>query len=271
MTKLHPHAPDRACSAMSTTTAQSLSHATSNDTTQRSVYPQFIFFGDSITQFDGNPSLGFSCIGALRYDYARRIDIVSRGFGGYNTSNALAVLPKFFPAPQATRVRLVTIFFGANDACLPNTTGQHVSLEQFKFNLHKLLSHPCIVAHRDVRVLLITPPPVDEWQFDNWEEPGKSARKAVIAQAYARAVVEVGVESETAVVDLWSACMREIGWDEGEELPGDRTVEKSALSQLLVDGLHLTGEGYVVLCKEMNKVIAREYPDLVPERIPFAL
>jgi hypothetical protein len=129
-----------------------------------------------------------------------------------------------------------TLFFGANDACLPNTTGQHVPLEQYKLNCHKLLSHPCIAAHRNVKVLLITPPPIDEWQFDDWDEPSKSARKAVIAQAYATAVVEVGAESEAAVVDLWGACMREIGWDGGEELPGDRTVEKSALSRLLHDG-----------------------------------
>lgn len=85
-------------------------------------------------------------------------------------------------------------------------------------------------------MLLITPPPVNEWQFDGWGEPEKSARKAVIARAYARAVAEVGAESETAVVDLWSACMREVGWDGEEELPGDRLVEKSALSRLLVDG-----------------------------------
>lgn len=36
-------------------------------------------------------------------------------------------------------------------------------------------------------------------------------------------------------------------------------------------GLHLSGDGYKVLCTEMKRVIAREYPKLVPERIPFAL
>jgi hypothetical protein len=40
-------------------------------------------------------------------DYVRRIDIANRGFSGYNTSNALEVLPKFFPSPQEARVRLV--------------------------------------------------------------------------------------------------------------------------------------------------------------------
>jgi hypothetical protein len=50
---------------MTKTTPQSLSRATPN--TKRAVYGQFIFFGDSITQADGNPELSFSCIDAVRY------------------------------------------------------------------------------------------------------------------------------------------------------------------------------------------------------------
>lgn len=99
-----------------------------------------------------------------------------------------------------------------------------------------MLSHPSITAHPYMKIILITPPPIDEWQFDSWDEPGKSARKAGVAQAYASAVVEVGAESETAVVDLWSACMREVGWNGEERLPGDRGVERSGLSRLLYDG-----------------------------------
>ena len=30
-------------------------------------HDQFIFFGDSITQIDGDPTLGFSCIQALQH------------------------------------------------------------------------------------------------------------------------------------------------------------------------------------------------------------
>ncbi|KAF1980461.1 GDSL Lipase/Acylhydrolase [Bimuria novae-zelandiae CBS 107.79] len=260
---------------MTTATPQAVSRATSNvkieNTNKKVSYDQFIFFGDSITQIDGNPERGFSWRSALQYDYMRRIDIVNRGFSGYNTSNALEVLPIFFPSPQEARVRLVTIFFGANDASLPNTTGQHVPLEHFKLNLHSLLSHPCILAHPNVKILLITPPPIDEWQFDSWDEPGKSARKAVIARAYADAVVEVGSESGIAVVDLWSACMKEVGWDGEEPLPGDHGAEKSGLSKLLFDGLHLGGEGYRVLYQEMKKVVAKEYPELVPAKIPVVL
>jgi hypothetical protein len=57
---------------MTKKTPQSLSRATPNVNVpavpvKRAVYDQFIFFGDSITQGDGNPELGFSCIDAVRY------------------------------------------------------------------------------------------------------------------------------------------------------------------------------------------------------------
>lgn len=95
--------------------------------------------------------------------------------------------------------------------------------------------------------MLITPPPIDEWAFDGWDEPGKSARKAVVAQQYAEGVRRVGADLGVAVVDLWGACMEEATavWnasrqtERGVELlmPGDKRAERSeVLARLLYDG-----------------------------------
>lgn len=69
---------------------------------------------------------------------------------------------------------------------------------------------------------------------------GKSARKAEVARLYVEAVVQVGKEMDIAVVNLWSACMEEAGWDNecgGEQLLGDRWAEKSERwARLLTDG-----------------------------------
>ncbi|KAF2013957.1 SGNH hydrolase [Aaosphaeria arxii CBS 175.79] len=233
---------------MSVKTPQALRDATTESKQAgengRVVYEQFILFGDSITEGDGNPELGFSCYQALQHDYKRRIDIVNRGFSGYNTSNALAVLPRIFPTPQQGPVRLVTLFFGANDASLPDTTGQHIPLTTYTTNLRLLIQHPAITSHSGVRILLITPPPIDEWGFDGWDEPGRSARTAGVARAYAEAVRHVGEETGVAVVDLWGKCMAEAGWtddDTGKDskllLPGNKKLERSeALARLLYDG-----------------------------------
>lgn len=87
------------------------------------LHDQFLFFGDSITQSDGDPALGFSCYQALQHgmriqawstisltrllDYSRRIDFVKRGFSGYNTVNALSILPRILPRPEQGQVRLL--------------------------------------------------------------------------------------------------------------------------------------------------------------------
>ncbi|KAF1923685.1 glycoside hydrolase family 95 protein [Didymella exigua CBS 183.55] len=224
---------------------------------------------------DHNISRGYS-------DYSRRIDFVKRGFSGYNTVNALSVLPRIIPRPGQGRVRLLSIFFGANDISFPDTTGQHVPLRVFEENLRRLIKHPRVQAHEDIRVLLITPPPIDEWGFEHWDEPGRSARKAATAQKYAEGVRKVGEEMGVAVVDLWTACMEEatVGWnaslltERGVEIliPGDMRAERSVvLARLLYDGLHLSGDGYKILYQEMKKTIIEAHPDLRPSKIPVAL
>ena len=81
----------------------------------------FLLFGDSLIQqaFGDTTFLG----PALSEAYIRRLDVINRGFSGYNTTQALAILPKFVPSPEQSRVRFMLIFFGANDARLPQTAG----------------------------------------------------------------------------------------------------------------------------------------------------
>lgn len=76
------------------------------------------------------------------------MDVVLRGYSGYNTRWALKVIEKVFPAAEgdnSTKTEdplAVTVFFGANDACLPDRCSalQHVPLEEYKRNLYSILS-----------------------------------------------------------------------------------------------------------------------------------
>lgn len=57
---------------------------------------------------------------------------------------------------------------------------------------------------------------------------------------YAEAVREVGRETGTVVVDLWSAFMEKAGWKAGDEdiMPGTRITGLSeVLNGLLIDGM----------------------------------
>ena len=108
----------------------------------------------------------FSYPNYLHLAFIRRLDIINRGFSGYNTSQALIAFPKFMPKPEQATVQFITIFFGANDACLPSSpTGQHVPLEEYAANLRKIIK---LVREfvPGARIILISPPPVNEYQLE---------------------------------------------------------------------------------------------------------
>ena len=112
------------------------------------IYPihldQILLFGDSITQYSFNPKLeGFGA--HIAHSYVRKMDVMNRGFSGYNTEWCLPLLPQvlstLLPTPQngfTPSIKLITIFLGANDSVLPGNR-QYVSLENYKNNLIKMI------------------------------------------------------------------------------------------------------------------------------------
>lgn len=120
-------------------------------------------------------------------------------------------------------------------------------LSRFKANLKAILSHPNILAHSP-RIILITTPPVDEYQLkDDYRPDGKidKGRCAENAQAYAQACREVGEElikegADLAICDLWSAMMEFAEWKGEYKLPGSLHAEQNShFSQMLHDGMYL--------------------------------
>ena len=80
-----------------------------------------------------------------------QVDVIIRGYSGYNTRWALHLLPDVFP-PTATSEAspysayppaVVTVSFGANDAALPDRTSgkQHVPIPEYKRNLQAIVDH----------------------------------------------------------------------------------------------------------------------------------
>jgi len=180
---------------------------------------------------------------------------------GYNTVQALKTLPQFFPIPNQGRVRLMvrwpridrsaerdannrrkTIFFGANDARLPNTPQypQHVPLEQYRENIVKLATHEMVVAHK-CPVVLITPAPIDErlcLDTDSAKGIHVMRRTAENTAQYAEVVRQLGKQLNLPVLDLWTAFMKAAGWKQGEVLPGSSEIPPNqVLVRLLHDGM----------------------------------
>lgn len=234
-----------------------LSESTNSDTAPRKVYPQIILFGDSITE---QSEASFAA--SLRQQYARKADVINRGFSGYTSKLALDVLPKFFPVFPQSDVSIMTIFFGANDACLPGSA-QHVPLEEYTACMKSIVQNKLVRRH-GTRVVLIIPAPVDEYQLSN------DQRTAANTKLYADACRQVGQELKLPTVDLWSVFMKKAGWDGASKLIGSKDCERSkVLMELLSDGLHFTSKAYCIMFMELMKIIRKELSEQAPDRMPM--
>ena len=170
-------------------------------------------------------------------------------------------------------------------------TGQHVPLNEYKNNLKAILEHSSVVAQKP-RLILLTPPPVNEYQLERadlgWENQDP-IRSAEHTKKYADACREVGAEMGVAVLDVWSIFMVSAGWKEGEALVGSKEVARNqVLEKLLTDGelpeiavlmkagaaeidtgLHFRPEGYRLLFDSMMGLIHKEWPDQAPDNLSF--
>ncbi|EES00064.1 hypothetical protein BDA96_03G022300 [Sorghum bicolor] len=220
--------------------------------------PRLVLFGDSITE-QSFASGGWGA--ALTDRFARQADVVLRGLSGYNTRWALKVLPRAMEgaAGAGADPAAVTVFFGANDATLPDQVQahQHVPLQEYQSNLRAISAY---FKERwpSTAIILITPPPIYEparirdvyGEDDPSRQPERSNEAA---GAYAQACIAVATELNHPVIDIWTKM---------QEFPDWQT---SALS----DGLHFTPAGNKILFDEVVKTL--ESIGFSQERLPSDL
>ncbi|KAI0406704.1 SGNH hydrolase-type esterase domain-containing protein [Xylaria palmicola] len=220
-------------------------------------YNQIVLFGDSLFQYCSEVDGGFSFQGALQHLCMRGLDVINRGLAGYNTKNALELLPQIFLPPSSAnpRIEYLVVLLGANDACLPvPTSTQGVPIDQYKENLIKIITHKHVTAHKP-KILLVTPPPLDEIRsFTTDLEKGhkERVRKAAVSGQYSETVRQVAAEVPGVVlIDLYKAVMEKAisltpDYDASGPPLGYTEGKRGALEQLLPDGLHMSGEAYRV-------------------------
>ena len=85
--------------------------------------------------------------------WVRRIEVLNRGFGGYNSRWGLKILNG---AVVAARPDIVIIFFGANDAVDPQVP-QSVPLEEYTSNLREMILRVRLELPATT-IILMTPP-----------------------------------------------------------------------------------------------------------------
>lgn len=182
--------------------------------------------------------------------FNRTADVLLRGYSGYNTRWALKVLEKVFPATDKSESEsplAVTVFFGANDASLPDNYSafQHVPIDEYKHNLHFIVS---FLKGRwpTTEVILISPPPVDEAMrllcpfTENKSRLPERTNEA--AGNYAKACLAVAAECGVFAIDLWTRM---------QQIPGWQTA-------CLSDGLHLTPIGNKIVFEEVLEALKKK-------------
>ncbi|KAF9500343.1 SGNH hydrolase [Pleurotus eryngii] len=229
------------------------------------IHDVIMLFGDSITQ-GGWQNGGFGH--RLDDAYSRKFDVLNRGLAGYNTDWALHVfrqasqyLATVDEQKHAPRLRLLTIWFGANDACI-KPSPQHVPLDKFTENIKtivRMITLPSSAYYSpDTKIILITPPPVNTIQrsadLASRNPPLALDRKFDVTKLYADAVKSVAGEEKVALLDVWAMFWEASGSQE-------------ALSKYLSDGLHPSALGYDLVYDGLVATIAREYPELHYEKI----
>lgn len=214
-----------------------------------------VLFGDSITERGFTEAAGWGT--RLQALYNRKMDILCRGYGGYNTRWARLIAPAIFDNGDVKdgRWALATIFFGANDAAT-EMEKVHVPLDEYRANLAEIVA----LARRNTDVvLLISPPPVDEqrrlsYQLEKYGEKasGVLERTNEAAGRYAAVARKVAASERVPVLDLWTTMQNEEGWQ-----------------RFLSDGLHLSPEGQAFVFDRVAEIAAAVSPALNPANIDY--
>ncbi|KAJ6913296.1 hypothetical protein NC651_015723 [Populus alba x Populus x berolinensis] len=223
--------------------------------------PQFVLFGSSIVQFSYSNE-GWGAL--LAHIYARKADIVLRGYSGWNSRRAVQILDQVFPkvssfchqqgylnqsslslknlpADAAKQPSLVIVYFGGNDSIDPHATGlgPHVPLSEYIENVRKIAIHLKSLSEK-TRVIFLTTPPVSEEQIRaHLSDRIDMVRTNESCRIYSEACLEVCREMNLKAIDLWTATQQIDNWE---------TV-------CLTDGVHFTPEGSKIVVKEILRVI----------------
>ncbi|POY74450.1 hypothetical protein BMF94_2644 [Rhodotorula taiwanensis] len=250
---------------------------------------QLICIGDSLTEQSwAQEGLGAS----LANIYSRKLDVINRGLGGYNTEWGLEAFKQarrelacgsslrrmltplvgttqYFPkkAERSFKIQLVTIWWGANDATLPGQI-QHVPLDAFVQNIREMVSlirDPASPYHSpETSIILINAPPFFQ---EHWLDtkaaaggPREQDRDDEVTRQYAEAVKQLGAELGLPVADAYTA-VTATNHREGLENP----------KAIWWDGLHLTGLAYRAVTGEVLGAIEHASPEKHWDKLPMML
>ncbi|KAL7589151.1 hypothetical protein Lser_V15G39399 [Lactuca serriola] len=212
--------------------------------------PQFVLFGSSIVQF-GFYQEGWAA--DLAHYYARKADIFMRGYSGWNSKQARAVVEQVFPKDDAVKPSLVIVYFGGNDSVLPDPQGlsSHVPLDEYVENMRNIATHLQSLSDT-TRLIFLTAPPVNEEQMK--EDLKITNRKNELCKEYSDACLTLCKEMNIKAIDLFTLIQQRPDW----------------LTTSFIDGIHFTPAASATVASEIRLTISQAdwTPSLHWESLP---
>ena len=166
---------------------------------------------------------------------------------------AKKILPQLLGS-KPEQIDVVTVFFGANDAVLPEPNpSRHVPLASFKSNMSEIVSILNSAGIENSSIVFITPPPIaqDAWELQCKTEKRPVDRSNESVQQYSEAVLQLGRETGIYTVDLYNTLSKE-----------------QNLKRFFWDGLHFTHAGSEYLARLLIPVLETKL-DLVHTKYVF--
>ncbi len=211
--------------------------------------------GDSITE-DGGDKNGWTSL--LSYHYSRKLDLINRGYSGYNSRWILQrVLKEDIPHSNYFNIKLVTILLGANDATFESSSPQGLSLTEFRYNIEEIIKY-FKKQDSSIKFILITPPMIDEeaLRIRNEKKGYKLNRSVKRTKLFADTILNISAVTENCIgIDLYRNTI------------DDDNINNNKNNKYLSDGLHLNELGNKVLVDLVEECIAKHFPKLASNQI----
>ncbi|KAK2792726.1 hypothetical protein FQN52_002788 [Onygenales sp. PD_12] len=268
-------------------------------------FPRIYLFGDSLTDrafYERDCGFGWK----LGQYYDGRVEVVNQGHSG-ETSRSLrreferGIIKKVETRGSPPAPLFITIFLGANDACLL-ADSTYVPLPEYEEHIRHyittILEHPLM---QETKIILIAPPPVDVPSSSDAvddlpevaevlraiERVGRGHRTWQSKRLFAKKIIEIGRDFEgktgrVAVMDFWTmvtkAKCEELAiseeayqrLDERDMLPGSGMPgAKEFGKEWFVDGLHFGKKAYEVLGRELLELLLAKWPALEKQNFPL--
>ncbi|XP_042414754.1 GDSL esterase/lipase CPRD49-like [Zingiber officinale] len=203
--------------------------------------PLFVLFGSSVVQF----SYGNGGWGAILADYyARKADILVRGYAGWNSRRAVQVLDKIFPKNAAIQPALVIVCFGGNDSFIPHPSMKlpHVPLQEYVANMEKIALH-LMGLSETTRIIFLSCPPINEEMHRLTQDPKLcvTVRSNESGKKYSEACKQLCWRMDLKVIDLFAVIQEHDDWS-------TRCYTE--------DGVHFSAEGSEIVAREILKTIS---------------